>query len=56
MKIVWDGFRAVTVELIGVLLVVWLLFGCASWGLRGAVGERTSWTKQASDLLGRTQT
>ena len=33
MKIVLQGMQAVTVEFLGVVLAVWLLFGCASWGL-----------------------
>ena len=48
MKIMFQGIQAVTVELTGVLLVVWLLFGCASWGVRTVAGERAEWNHNYS--------
>jgi hypothetical protein len=38
MKLFIQAVQTVTVELAGVVLVVWLLFGFASWGLRSAMG------------------
>jgi hypothetical protein len=35
----WHGIRAVTVELLGVLLVVWMLFGFTALGLHSASGQ-----------------
>lgn len=31
MKVFWQAIRAVTVEMMGVGVVLWLLFGTASW-------------------------
>ena len=36
MKLVGDAVRAVTLEVCGVLVVVWMLIGCASWGFEGS--------------------
>ena len=39
MKFVIPAVRAVTVEMLGVLLVLWLLFGTALWSFEGASGR-----------------
>jgi hypothetical protein len=44
MKLLIEAVQTVTVELLGVLLVVATLFGCASFGLRAAAGENQEWT------------
>ncbi len=39
MKRLFQGIQAVTVELLGVLLVVWMLFGFTAMGLHSASGQ-----------------
>lgn len=51
MKLMVQATQAVAVELLGVLLVVWMLFGFASWGLQSATGQGTSWNRQLADAL-----
>jgi hypothetical protein len=45
MKLFLQGVQAVTVELLGVLVVVWSLFGFASWGLKSAAGAEPAWNR-----------
>lgn len=63
MKLISQAIRAVVVETLGVVLVLWLLFGTAVWTLEGPDGGRgptlgddlalrsylVSWSEQATD-------
>jgi hypothetical protein len=51
MKIMIQGLQAVTVELAGILLIVWLMFGCASWGIRTTRSEQSDWGRNGSAIL-----
>jgi hypothetical protein len=51
MKIMFQALQAVTVELTGILLIVWLLFGCASWGIRTTTSEYGDWNGHAPAIL-----
>ena len=51
MKIICQALQAVTVEFTGILLIVWLVFGCASWGIRTASSERGEWSHEFSTML-----
>ena len=37
MRILWQALRATTIESLGILLVVWLLFGAPTWAFQWAV-------------------
>ena len=39
MRTFWKAVQAVTVELVGVLLVVWMLFGFTALGLHSVSGQ-----------------
>lgn len=39
MRTLWKAVQAVTVELVGVLLVVWMLFGFTALGLHSVSGQ-----------------
>ena len=51
MKILCQALQAVTVEFTGILLIVWLVFGCASWGIRTVSSERGDWSHEFSTML-----
>ena len=36
MRMIWGAVRAVSVEMLGVVFVVWTLFGAAGWSLESA--------------------
>lgn len=52
MKLVVQAVQAVTMELIGVLLVIWMLFGFASWGLQSAAETTSNRDRKVSEVLG----
>jgi hypothetical protein len=51
MRIMFQALQAVTVELSGIVLFLWLLFGCASWGIRTSTADRDDANQQFSTLL-----
>ena len=51
MKLALQALQAVTVEFLGVLLVVWMLFGFASWGLSSATGRKPQWNQTVANVL-----
>jgi hypothetical protein len=48
VKLFLEAVQAVTVELLGVVLVVWSLFGFASWGLKSAAGSEPTWNRSVA--------
>ncbi len=41
MRLTWKAFQAVSVEMIGVVAVLWLLFGVAGWTTRSRPAAAT---------------
>ena len=54
MRLIWAAIRAVTVEMIGVIVVVWFLFGAAGWTLESAGARPTDEAKQLWDSFADT--
>lgn len=44
MKLFVQAVHTVSVELTGVVLLVWLLFAVATWGMRSLVNDRPAWS------------
>ncbi|MGE0755581.1 MAG: hypothetical protein AB7F89_16960 [Pirellulaceae bacterium] len=53
MKLFVQAIQAVIVELAGVLVVVWMLFGFAAWGLQSATGNKPDWHRRAASYVMR---
>jgi hypothetical protein len=51
MKIALQALQAVTVEFFGVVLVVWMLFGFASWGLASVRGNEPQLNHTLADAF-----
>ena len=42
MKLLWQALRAVTIETLGVVLVVWLFYGVPAWSYQWLMASRST--------------